>query len=72
MIVGELASFSAGGLRLRDGDILVVKSECRSLSPEVLARMRKYYEDELVRLGIVTPKVLAVPGEVSFEVIERH
>jgi len=71
MIIGELSSYCAGGLRLRDGDILVVKSDRRNTSIEVLGRMRKYYEGELVRLGVADPKVLTIPSEVSIATIER-
>lgn len=70
MIVGELASFSPGGLRLRDGDILVVRTS-RYVSDTMLEGVRKTYEAELTRLGILVPKVLAVSGEISLEVIER-
>lgn len=70
MIVGELASFGAGQLRLRDSDILVVKTN-RDVPLDVLASIRTLYENELSRLGFTDPNVLAIPAEISFEVIER-
>jgi len=70
MIVGELASFGAGQLRLRDGDILVARVGY-NVSGATVDAVRERVEKELVRLGIVEPKVLVVSGDISFEVIER-
>lgn len=70
MIVGELASFGAGQLRLRDSDILVVRVGYNA-SGATIDAVRDHVEKELVRLGIAEPKVLVVSGDISFEVIER-
>lgn len=69
LIVGELASFAAGQLRLRDGDILVARVGHIPLS--AVDTVRGALEKELVRLGIAEPKVLVVSDDISFEVIER-
>ena len=70
MIVGELASFGCGSLRLRDSDFLVVQSN-KVTSTEIMAAMRADIEASLKSLGISEPKVLALPSEVSLSVIER-
>ena len=69
-IVGELAGFGYGSLRLRDSDILVVQSN-RVTSDATLLKMRMDVESTLVRLGVAEPKVLALPSDVTFSVIER-
>ncbi|MCJ8051669.1 hypothetical protein GB928_004230 [Shinella curvata] len=70
MIVGELASFGAGQLRLRAGDILVTRVGYNA-SGATIDAVRDRVEKELMRLGIAEPKVLVVSGDISFEVIER-
>lgn len=70
MFVGELASFGAGQLRLRDNDILVARVGYNA-SGGAIDAVRERVEKELERLGIAEPKVLVVSGDISFEVIER-
>lgn len=70
MVVGELASFGAGQLRLRSRDILVTRVGYNA-SGATIDAVREMVEKELVRLGIADPKVLVVSGDISFEVIER-
>lgn len=71
MIIGELASFGAGSLRLRDSDVLVVRNTGVLLTKEQMVEMRETVEAELIRLGVFKPLVMVLPRNVSIEVIER-
>lgn len=69
--VGELAGLGVGHMRLRDGDILVVRNNEAVLSKEALVELRLNVERELNRLGVANVGVLPLPRNVHIDTIGR-
>ncbi|SES05586.1 hypothetical protein [Rhizobium sp. NFR03] len=60
----------ATGLRLMDGDILLVQGS-KIYGEDGKDALRKSLEDDLRRIGVTDPKVLVAHSDLAFSIIGR-